>query len=116
MAIGHAGQIVHNDLAKIPGETLSDVQKALAEGYHLTREGFTNLFTDAAAAGREVGETKCTTSCITVCMMSFGLNVLAKSLPTLETVFIACLVKLVTAFSMSLNNPPKKDILDHLIS
>ncbi|AAS89102.1 hypothetical protein C557 [Sulfolobus turreted icosahedral virus 1] len=45
MAISHAG-----------GEALNDVQKALAQAYHLTREGFTNLFAGAAALGRETGE------------------------------------------------------------
>ena len=77
--IGHLEKVIHNDIAHPPkfylppihlpnihpieaaihhagGEALSDVQKALAEGYHLTREGFINLFTGAAAAGREVGD------------------------------------------------------------
>jgi len=55
-ALGHVAQIVHNDLAKIPGETLSDVQKALAGAYHLTRQGFTDFYTGAGVAGREVGD------------------------------------------------------------
>ncbi len=41
-------------IGHIEGETLSDVQHALAQAYHLTREGLTDLFTGAAATGREV--------------------------------------------------------------
>jgi hypothetical protein len=54
--IEHAGHLIQNGLAKLPGETLSDVQHALAAAYHATRVGLTDLFTGAAATGREVGD------------------------------------------------------------
>jgi hypothetical protein len=49
--ISNAGQTIKKDLSNIP----KAAQSGLAEAYHATRQGLTNLFLYSGAAGQEVG-------------------------------------------------------------